>query len=101
MCVCVCVCVCACVCVRACVYACVCVCVCVCVYVRACLRTFVRACVCVYAESAGVRLQLNMHAPYVCGFACREVAWLYGVHRTRLNGCSFTWHQPCNNQTTL
>ena len=22
-------------------------------------------------------------------------AWLYGVHRTRWDGSSFTWHQPC------
>ena len=22
-------------------------------------------------------------------------AWLYGVHRTRRNGSSFRWHQPC------
>ena len=22
-------------------------------------------------------------------------AWLYGVHRTRLDGSSFMWHQPC------
>ena len=22
-------------------------------------------------------------------------AWLYGVHRTRRDGCSFLWHQPC------
>ena len=29
------------------------------------------------AKSAGGRLQLNTHTPYVCGFA-----WLYGVHRT-------------------
>ena len=28
-------------------------------------------------------------------------AWLYGVHRTRRNGSSFTWHQPCNKRTAL
>ena len=33
-------------------------------------------------------LQLNTHAPYVCGFAWSDVngAWLYGVHRTRRDG---------------
>ena len=24
-------------------------------------------------------------------------AWLYGVHRTRRDGSSFTWHQPCQH----
>ena len=28
-------------------------------------------------------------------------AWLYGVHRMRQDGSSFTWHQPCNNQTVM
>ena len=28
-------------------------------------------------------------------------AWLYGVRRTHQDGSSFTWHQPCNNQTVL
>ena len=30
-------------------------------------------------------------------------AWLYGVHRTRLDGCSFMWLQPCQRckYTTL
>ena len=26
---------------------------------------------------------------------------LYGVHRTHRDSSSFTWHQPCNNQTVL
>jgi len=26
---------------------------------------------------------------------------LYGVHRTRRDGSSFEWHQPCKNQTAL
>ena len=29
------------------------------------------------------------------------MTWLYGVHRTRRDGSSFTWRQPCNNQTAL
>ena len=30
-------------------------------------------------------------------------AWLYGVHRTCADGCSFMWHQPCQRckYTTL
>ena len=24
--------------------------------------------------------------------------WMYGAHRTRRDGSSFTWHQPCNNK---
>ena len=28
-------------------------------------------------------------------------AWLYGIHRTRRDCSSFTWHQRCNNQTAL
>ena len=27
----------------------------------------------------------------------RHGAWLYGVHRTRRDGCSFIWHQPCQH----
>ena len=38
------------------------------------------------AQSAGGRLQLNTHAPYVCGYAWSDAAktgaWLYDVHRT-------------------
>ena len=26
-----------------------------------------------------------------------HAAWLYGVHRTRRDGSSFTWHQPCQH----
>ena len=44
-------------------------------------------------HSAGGRLQLTrMHLTYV---ALHEVTWLYGVHRTRRDGSSFMWHQPC------
>ena len=32
------------------------------------------------AKSAGGRLQLNTHTPYVCGFPWS--AWLYDIHRT-------------------
>ena len=65
------------------------------------------------AKSAGGRLQLNTHTPYVCGFAwsdmvhgCIYVIWLYGVWCTqnlRRDGSSFTWHQPCQRckYTTL
>ena len=33
----------------------------------------------------------------------RHGAWLYGVHRTRRDGSSFMWHQPCQRckYTTL
>ena len=34
------------------------------------------------AKSACVRLQLNTHAPDVCGLARNDTAWFYGVHRT-------------------
>ena len=52
-----------------------------------------------FAKSAGGRLQLNTHAPYVCGFAWSDVIWcmLYSVHRTRRDGSSFEWHQPSKN----
>ena len=58
------------------------------------------------AKSAGGRLQLNMHAPYIiCMWLCMKWhgAWLYGVHRTRQDGSSFMWHQPCQHckYTTL
>ena len=32
----------------------------------------------------------NLVPPWEC-----ISAWLYGVHRTRRDGSSFTWHQPC------
>ena len=51
--------------------------------------------------SAGGSLQLNTHAPYICGFAWSDVAWMCGVHRMHQTGSSFTWHHPCNNQTAL
>ena len=53
------------------------------------------------AKSAGGRLQLNTHAPYVCGFAWSDVTygvWLYGVHGTRRDGSSFTWHHVTTKQ---
>ena len=58
------------------------------------------------AKSASGRLQLNTHAPYVCGFAWSDLwygTWLYGVHRTRRDGSSFMWRQPCQRckYTTL
>ena len=41
-------------------------------------------------------------AKHVLYVALQEVpwhdAWLYGVHWTRRDGSSFTWHQPCSNQ---
>ena len=51
--------------------------------------------------SPGGRLQLNTHALYMCGFAWSDM--LHGVHRTRWNGSSFMWHQPCQRckHTTL
>ena len=47
------------------------------------------------------RLQLNSHAPYVCGFAWSDM--VHGIHRTRRDGRSFMWHQPCQSckYTTL
>ena len=47
------------------------------------------------AKSAGGRLQVNTHAPYVCGFASTDMVHGCGIHRTRRDGSSFTWHQPC------
>ena len=48
------------------------------------------------AKSAGGRLQLNTHAPYLCGFEWRDtVNWCMiewctqNLHR---DGSSFTWH---------
>ena len=47
------------------------------------------------------RLQLNSHAPYVCGFAWSDM--VHGIHRMRRDGRSFMWHQPCQSckYTTL
>ena len=45
-----------------------------------------------FCQSAGGRLQLNMHAPYVCGFAWSDM--VHGVHRICWDGSSFMWHQP-------
>ena len=46
------------------------------------------------AKSAGGRLQLSTHTPYVCGFAwCSMVVWCtQNLHR---DSCGFMWHQPC------
>ena len=35
----------------------------------------------------------KVHTRFVCGLAWGT--WLYGVHRTRRDGSSFLWHQPC------
>ena len=37
------------------------------------------------------------HAYTLCMWLCVKWhgAWLYGVHRTRRDGSSFMWHQPC------
>ena len=61
------------------------------------------------AKSAGCRLLLNTHAPYiyiymqmcVCVWFCMKWhgTWLYGVHRTCRDSSSFTWHQPCKWST--
>ena len=49
---------------------------------------------CHSAESAGGRLQLNTHAPYVRGFALSNmVVWC--TQNARVDGSSFMWHQPC------
>ena len=49
------------------------------------------------------RLQLNTHALYICGFEKSDtVNWCMVVWCSQnlcLDGSSFTWHQPCNNQT--
>ena len=49
-----------------------------------------------FANSAGGRLQLNMHTPtYV---ALQEVTWWMVVWCTQnlhRDSCSFMWHQPC------
>ena len=44
----------------------------------------------------------RMHPTYV---VLHEVtwhgAWLYGAHRTRRDGSSFTWHQPWKNHSAV
>ena len=48
------------------------------------------------AKSAGGRLQLNTHTPYVCSLY--EVTWcmvVWCIQNLRRDGCSFMWHQPC------
>ena len=53
----------------------------------------------------GDRLQLNTHAPYICGVEWSDIVnWCMVVWYTqnvRRDASSFTWHQPCNNQTAL
>ena len=52
-----------------------------------------------------VRLQLNTHAPYPCGFEWSDIVNWCMVERCtqnlRRDGSSFTWHRPCNNQRAL
>ena len=50
------------------------------------------------AKSASGRLKLNTRKQltkpmWLC--MKRHGAWLHGVHRTRRDGSSFMWHQPC------
>ena len=55
-------------------------------------------------KSAGGRLQLNTHAPNVCGFAWSDMTWcmvVWCLHRPRRDGSSFTWHQPYNIWTAI
>ena len=61
------------------------------------LRSFCRKCrwqvqLLKYACTLGMWLCMKWHG-----------VWLYGVHRTRRDGSSFTWHQPCQRcmYTTL
>ena len=54
------------------------------------------------AKSAGGRLQLKTHAPYIYVVLHKwHVAWLHGVHRTRQDS-NFMWHQSwqCYKYTT-
>ena len=54
------------------------------------------------AESAGGRLKISTHAPYVFDFERSNtcmVVWC--TQNARRGGSSFTRHQPCNNQTVL
>ena len=46
------------------------------------------------AKGEGGRLQLNTHTPYVCGFA-RSGMVIWCTQNLRQDGCSFTWHHPC------
>ena len=51
-----------------------------------------------------MRLQLNTHAPYACGFEYTDtVNWLYGVNRTCAETAAVSrgTGQPCNSQTPL
>ena len=46
------------------------------------------------------RCRWQVTAKYACTLRMwfcmkRHGAWLYGVHRTRWDGSSFVWHQPC------
>jgi len=43
------------------------------------------------------------HSYTLCMWLCMKWhgAWLYGVHRTRRDGSSFLWHQPCQRCTPL
>ena len=48
------------------------------------------------AKIVSGRLRLNTHTlrMWLCMW---RGAWLYGVHRTRQDGSSFMWHQPCQH----
>ena len=49
-----------------------------------------------FCRSAGGMLQLNTHNTLRMWLCMKwHGAWLYGIHRTRRDGCSFMWHQPC------
>ena len=54
-----------------------------------------------FCQSAGGRLQLSMHAPYLRGFEWSNAVNLCVVVWCTQNLCqdgsSLTWHQPCNN----
>ena len=50
--------------------------------------------------SVRMRSKFGLHTYYefsLCMWLCVKWhgAWLYGVHRTRRDGSSFMWHQPC------
>ena len=49
------------------------------------------------AKSAGGRLQLNTHTPYVCGFAWSDTVHgcMVYTERAEMAAVSSVWHQPC------
>ena len=50
-----------------------------------------------FAKSAGGRLQIDTHAPYVCGCARSDTVHgcLAYTERAEMAGSSFMWHQLC------